>query len=430
MKYDIPMLRACITSFFLTLGAIWIIVFSYVSPTIFATGSDRPHWWNIQSVDTMKYSRDLSREKRKDPSFDTVIDQQIDNIANAGATHVAIATPYDEEFTPVLMRWVVSARKHNLKVWFRGNFSGWEKWFDYPAITRDEHTAKLTDFISRHKELFKEGDIFTPCPECENGGPGDPRVTNDISGHRLFLIHEYDLATQAFRKIGVNVGVGYYSMNYDVARIIMDKPTTAALGGIVTIDHYVQDPEKMMRDVRALAQSSGGKIFLGEFGAPIPDIHGKMSEAEQRLWLSTALSLLATESSIAGVNYWVNVGGSTELWDKNGNGREAVAALRQTFIPKTIGAKIVDQFNSPIANVEITSAYKKSISDQSGRFILPYLADEQVIRLTKGDHIDRTVNIEEINPETDIIIERKDITVIDRIMGYFRALFSNIRKVD
>lgn len=430
MKYYTLMIRACITSFFFTLGVIWISVFFYVSPTIFATSNNQPQWWAIQSVDTMKYSRDLSREKLKDPSFDKVIDQQISNISNTGATHVAIATPYDEEFVPILMRWVASARNHNLKVWFRGNFSGWEKWFDYPAITRDEHAAKLTDFISGHRELFKEGDIFTPCPECENGGPGDPRVTKDISGHQLFLIREYDLATQAFRKIGTNVGVGYYSMNYDVARIIMDKPTTAALGEIVTIDHYVQTPEKMIQDIRALAKSSGGKIFLGEFGAPIPDIHGKMPEEEQRRWLSTALSLLARESSVAGVNYWVNVGGSTELWDKNGNSREAVTSLNQAFIPKAIDTKIVDQFNNPIANVEITSSHKKSISDKSGRFILSYLPDEQIIRLTKGDHIDRTVNIVEINPEIGIIIERKDIAVFDRILGYFRALFSNLRKLD
>ena len=46
----------------------------------------------------MKYSRDLSREKLKDPSFDVVIDKQVKAIAETGATHVAISTPYDEEF--------------------------------------------------------------------------------------------------------------------------------------------------------------------------------------------------------------------------------------------------------------------------------------------------------------------------------------------
>ena len=98
-----------------------------------------PRFWEVQSIDTMKYSRDLSREKLKDPSFDTVIDRQVKAIAETGATHVAISTPYDEEFLPILKRWASAARNYNLKIWFRGNWSGWEKWFDYKSISREEH---------------------------------------------------------------------------------------------------------------------------------------------------------------------------------------------------------------------------------------------------------------------------------------------------
>ncbi|MDP3888564.1 MAG: hypothetical protein Q8Q24_00825, partial [bacterium] len=97
------------------------------------------HIMEFKSIDTMKYSRDIAREKLNDPSFDKVIDTQVKNIADTGATHVAIATPYDEEFLPILKRWVSSARKYNLKVWFRGNWSGWEGWFDYPKIDRSTH---------------------------------------------------------------------------------------------------------------------------------------------------------------------------------------------------------------------------------------------------------------------------------------------------
>jgi len=43
-------------------------------------------WWEFQSIDTMKYSRDLSREKINDPSFDTVIQTQVKNIADTGKT--------------------------------------------------------------------------------------------------------------------------------------------------------------------------------------------------------------------------------------------------------------------------------------------------------------------------------------------------------
>ena len=49
--------------------------------------------WEVRSVDTVKYSRDVAREKENDPSYDEVINLQVKNIANLGATHVAIGTP-------------------------------------------------------------------------------------------------------------------------------------------------------------------------------------------------------------------------------------------------------------------------------------------------------------------------------------------------
>ena len=74
---------------------------------------------------------------------------------------------------------MIVVRKHGLSVWFRGNFSGWEEWFGYPKIKAYEHINKTRNFIINNPELFADGDIFTSCPECENGGPGDPRDTNN-----------------------------------------------------------------------------------------------------------------------------------------------------------------------------------------------------------------------------------------------------------
>lgn len=287
--------------------------------------------WAIRSIDTMKYSRDIAREKANDSSFDAVIETQVKNIADTGASHIAIATPYDEEFVPYLARWVQAARKHNLKVWFRGNFSGWEKWFDHPRITRSEHLDLTTQFITSNPSLFEDGDIFTPCPECENGGPGDPRMTRDIAGHRQFLIDSTRIGKDAFAVIGKKVEVGYHSMNYDVAMAVMDQDTTKAVGGIVAIDHYVKTGEKMVRDIDKLKELSGGKIFLGEFGTPIPDIHGMQTEAEQAQWIKETLDLLVLNRSVIGLNYWVSVGGSTKLWNDNGSAREAVSTLTSFY---------------------------------------------------------------------------------------------------
>src|SRR3989339_935814 len=86
---------------------IFVYSFSYQSVSAADTKST---WWEFQSIDTMKYSRDLAREKLNNQEFDQVINQQVANIASAGASHVGIATPYDEEFFPFLKRWVDAAR--------------------------------------------------------------------------------------------------------------------------------------------------------------------------------------------------------------------------------------------------------------------------------------------------------------------------------
>lgn len=287
--------------------------------------------WDFMSVDTVKYSRDLTGQMIDKEEFDAVINKQVADIASLGATHIAIATPYDARFIPFLERWVKSAREHRLKIWFRGNFSGWENWFGIDRIGREEHKKLLKEFIENNPGLFEDGDIFTSCPECENGGPGDPRLNGDPEGHKRFLIDEYKISLEAFGKIGKKVNSGFYSMNYDVAKLIMDKETTQALGGIVVIDHYIKDPIQVSEDAKFIAEQSGGKVVLGELGAPIPDIHGEMTEAEQADWIERALNEAKNNPEIIGVNYWVNVGGSTKLWNDDSTPRQAVGILRKFY---------------------------------------------------------------------------------------------------
>ena len=361
------------------------LALTLVGPVRAAEG--RATWWEFQSIDTMKYSRDIAREKLGDSSFDAAIDLQVKNIAATGATHVAIATPYDEEFIPFLSRWVAAARKYKLNVWFRGNFSGWEGWFDYPEISREEHLAKTRRFITQHAGLFQNGDVFTSCPECENGGPGDPRQTGDIDGHRQFLIDEYAAAEGLFRNMGKNVRVGYFSMNGDVAKAIMDPDTTAALGGIVTIDHYVSTPQQLIKDIKNIAARSGGKIILGEFGAPIPDINGPMTEDQQAKWLDEALKLLAAAREVIGISYWTSVGGSTQLWSESYEPRKAVATVTSYYFPKTAHGLVYNVFGSPVISAQITSSLKTVYSNTAGAFQLPYIDASDPLSISAKNYV-------------------------------------------
>lgn len=320
----------------------------------------------------MKYSRDLAREKLNDKSFDKIIQDQVSQIAGTGATHIAIATPYDEEFFPFLTRWVMIARKHNLKVWFRGNWSGWEKWFGYPRISREEHLKKTEGFILKHRELFEDGDAFSSCPECENGGPGDARHTGDVDGHRKFLISEYQATQSAFRAIGKTVRSNLFSMNGDVARLIMDQETTRAMGGVVTIDHYVKTPEQLVKDIESISKTSGGRIILGEFGAPIPDIHGEMTEQEQAKWIGKILELLSQADNIEGINYWLAVGGSTEIWTNKNQTREAVTLIKSYFKPTIVYGFVQNELGYPIANASLKHTETQTLTDENGRYILRF----------------------------------------------------------
>lgn len=386
VKYA-PMKKIELHKITFIISAIFIIMPLYMNN---AHADER--FFPIQAIDTVKYSRDVAIDKMKDASFDQEIDTQVSNIAGTGATHIALGTPYDEEFVPFLTRWVKSARKHNLKVWFRGNLSGWEGWFDYSPITREEHTHSIALFIKKHPELFEDDDIFTSCPECENGDPDNPNKTGKVDGFREFLINENYQVRQSFFAIEKNVSTNYYSMNGDVAKRVMDKKTTDALGGVVTIDHYVKDADRMIKDIEALHNQSGGEIMLGEIGAPIPDIHGDMTETEQAKWIDDVFQKILTKDYVVGINYWVNVGGSTEIWDTDNKPRLAVKTITNYYKPHYMTGKIVNDVGLPINDVEVHSKYRTEYS-KDGTYTIPLLDDDK-IQFMKENYIAVTVNID------------------------------------
>lgn len=405
-----------------------IAIFIILIVVVFTTLGSKPEnaqepatWWKFQSVDTMKSSRDLAREKLNDVSYNKVIEQQVGQIAATGATHIAIATPYDDEFYPILKRWVASARRHNLNVWFRGNWSGWEGWFDYPKITREEHKEKTKEFIEKHKEIFKDGDIFSACPECENGGPGDPRITGDVKGFRKLMVDEYKVTQEAFSKIGKKVDTNFDSMNGDVARLIMDKKTTADMGGVVAIDHYVDTPEKLIADIREIFKNSGGRIVLGEFGAPIPDINGDMTEDEQAEWIREVLRLLAQEPYVIGINYWTNVGSSTSIWNDNGSPKKAVEALKSIYSANILKGKVIDEAGGGIAGAYVTLGGRHYITTSSGEYSLPYFGSDTTIDVNAPGFKDETININS-KYQAEIVLVSKDEGLIFKIRKFIHKL--------
>jgi hypothetical protein len=379
-------------------------------------------FWPVQSIDTMKYSRDLAREKLFDQEFGQVIEQQISLIAETNATHVAIGTPYDPEFKPFLERWVSAARKHNLNVWFRGNWSGWEGWFEYPQIDRRTHTEQTRKFVENNINLFSDNDIFDPCPECENGQIGDPRQTRDIEGYRKFIIEEYKEVENIFKKNNKNVRV-VFSMNGDVAKLVMDNDTLKQMGNIITIDHYVSTPEKLAADTKDLAQSTGAKIFLGEFGFPVPDLHGDVTPQEQKNLVERTLSEIARQEHILGINYWVSFGGTTALWEEENNAsKPAVSAIKKYFEPSIFSGVVVDDFESPISNASITTESGTTVASTAGNFKIP-LIDKISVEISAKGYESSRIDVSKNLSKTTIALKTLDDSPIKKFLRRLKSKF-------
>lgn len=399
--------------------------FSFVNPKKLKADTEKT-LWQVQSIDTMKFSRDLARQKLNDKAFEEIIDIQINNITETGATHVAIGTPYDKEFIPFIKKWVSSARKNNLNVWFRGNFSGWEGWFGYSPISSDEHIEETRKFILENQELFEDGDIFTSCTECENGGPGDPRDTGDVMGFREFLIKEYQVTKETFSKIGKDVASNYFSMNGDVANLAMDKDTTKKLDGVVVIDHYVEDPEQLSKDIKAIIDKTGGKVILGEFGAPIPNIHGYMTENQQARWLDNAFFELSKVDGLVGINYWTSIGGSTQIWNSDGSKRRAVDIIKSYYSPRVVSGKVVSELSRPIRNAKITGEVKEVFSDENGNFSLVILPSTQEITIDIAGYNQKIIDVMSGNLDEVIVLTKTRENIFFKIQ---KAIYKYLKKL-
>lgn len=347
-----------IITIFVTAGLLLSPVFVHAE-TVNLPTAPAGQLWHYQCIDTMKVSRDSAREFLSKPAYaDTFIAKEVAMVKSLGANCIALGTPYDEEFVPLLAKWVQAARQHGLLVWFRGNFAGWEGWFGYAKLKNGaEHSAKLADFITKHADLFVEGDILSPAPEAENGILGNP-WRSDAAKQQLkdFVWQSSDACQKAVMSIGKKIHCGYFSANGDVARDIYNQTVLQKAGAVTVIDHYVSTSQRMGRDLDAYVAKHNLPIMVGEFGAPIPDINGKMTEAQQAQFVDELFREFYThKKTVIGVNYWVLRGGSTSILNDDGTERQVANVIRNYFMPGQLAGKVVDGIGRPVKNAAVST---------------------------------------------------------------------------
>lgn len=288
--------------------------------------------WQFASIDTMKQSRDGARDARITPAF---ISSEIRAIKELGATHVAIATPYDDEFVPILTEWVAQTRRQGLKIWFRGNFCAFDRqygtanegWFGYPHEPDEtKHHERIRYFLTNYPDLFQKDDMFTPWPEPEN-------VINFYENPQRyydFLTTSYQTTAQAFGDIGKGDGIQInFSMNGDVARRLTPE-VVQAIGNTVVIDHHVDDPRRMGEYIQAIVDLYGKttNLIIGEFGAS-----QEMSELQQAQFVEQLLQQIEQfPHNINGVNYWVLRGGPSGLLTEDGFPKKVTEIIKNHYV--------------------------------------------------------------------------------------------------
>lgn len=313
-------------------------------------------FWKHQCIDTMKSSRDRAQELLKNPELSKqVIAAEVDLVAESGANCIAISTPYDAEFLPFLNQWVAAARSKGLHVWFRGNFSAWEGWFGRKkGMTEIEHLTAMQGFITDNPELFRNGDIFTGAPEAENGGPFTGRSTTEFPAYRNFLVAQKQTADTAFQQIGKNVVTNWFSMNGWIAENMYDQTTVDQTGNHLTIDHYVKTSEQMDEFINMLNAKFNAKVSLGEFGAPIPDLNGNLTEAEQANLIEELLRVAFKHRDImVGINYWTLNDGTTALTNSDYSTRSAYDVIRDYYQPSMVEGNVRDHYGRPIERADV-----------------------------------------------------------------------------
>lgn len=359
------------------------------------TSSTTPTLWKYQCIDTMKTSRDKARAWKNKKDVQEHIDREMTAIQEMGANCVAIATPYDEEFLHYLQLWVRSARSHNLHIWFRGNFSAWEGWFEYTkGMSAEELFAETEDFIQKNSDLFRDGDIFTAAPEAENGGPFEQVEKDEHEAFRKFLLMEYEISRNSFKKINKNVEVNWFSMNGGLAKRMMDQKTVDGIGRLVTIDHYIKTAPEMGQYIKYFRDNFKSQVAVGEFGAPIPEINGPMTDEEQSRFTEELFKeLYIYKDDVHAINYWILYDGSTALLNDDLSWRPAAFVVQKYFKPNILRGTIHDTLGTQLSDVIVSTKDKhnKTITDNEGNYTLLLPEQSAEISIHKDGY--NTVNI-------------------------------------
>ncbi|HEX8923692.1 MAG TPA: hypothetical protein VF828_03085, partial [Patescibacteria group bacterium] len=276
-----------------------------------------------QSVSSMKETKD----KVCGQDDGTFINNWVAKAKELGANYVAVETPYDSpscgDSLLYTKAWISAIRSAGLKVWHRHMFLGFEGIYN-TTKSKQDYLSKVAGYIKNNPDMFREGDIFTPQPEPQNGGINgltgcDQNVCmfDSIAGFNQWLRDAMDTTNTAFDSIGLGgkIKVGYFGLDGFIVwgsnnpdwHGVLEDATVAKMGNL-TIDHYPElINQTMQQGLNELtAKYPNTPIIIGEWGSA--------GTGDVELQVQSSMGAAAATKNVVGFNYWhLGMGGNEAL---------------------------------------------------------------------------------------------------------------------
>jgi hypothetical protein len=277
--------------------------------------------WEIQSVDSMKETKDRIRN----PRSNDFIERWMDAAKELGANYVAIDTPMENptngnsfEYTN---NWLIRARQRDLNIFHRHPSLSFEGIYDVKKDPTKDYSDVAANYIKQNPNFFRSGDLFS-LPEPQNGGISGLNCNQDCifqsrSEFNEFLQNFVKKCQAAFSEIGLKdqVQVGFFGFDGFVTagldnpdwlgKTALDSQTMAAMNNNLAVDHYPKKAENMTADIKTIKSAwPNAKLFFSEIGA------GNGESPEQMRTIFSAIR----DSDALGINYWhLGMGGQEAL---------------------------------------------------------------------------------------------------------------------
>ena len=152
-----------------------------------------------------------------------------------------------------------------------------------------------------------------------------------------------------------------------------------------------------------------------------------MTEEEQAAWIKSALDKLILDKDLIGLNYWVNTGGSTQLWKEDGSPRKAVAVLNDYFSPNVLSGQVVNDYGGAITGATVTTKSKEIVTDSSGKFALIYRGNNITVTTKAPGFKDKVTAVgSPTDKEVKITLVKQNKNIFDLILEALAKFFNSV----